>query len=325
MNLKKHLWTTGVAAAGMAALTNMAPGLATAKSMTTVTEVTNWFAEPEQGGQWDAQLNGYFKEQGLDMTTKQGGPQVSDIPLVAAGKVTFGMASADSILQARAQGIPIVAIFTDFQIDPQVLIWHAGQPIMGFPDLNGHPVYVSGSSPYWQYLLHKYHLTKAQTRSYTGSLVNFVQDPKAVTQGYVTEEPYTLSHQGVKVKYELVADSGFDPYQNLMFTTEKEIQEHPDVVRAFVKASRMGWENYLAHPEATDNYMKTYSPDLIPAAMLFAVKQEAPLIEGGSAKVHGIGYMTAARWNLLAAQMKQTGMLPKNFSASGAFTDKFLS
>ncbi len=315
----------GLAAAlGLTALASAQGGIVSAKSLTRTSEVMNWFAEPEQGGQWDAQMNGYFKAQGLQMTTRQGGPQVSAIPLVAAGKATFGMSSADSILLARKQGIPIVAVFADFQTDPQVLIWHAGQPIKGFQNFNGHPVYVSSSTPYWQYLLRKYRLTHAQTRTYTGSLVNFVQNPRAVIQGYVTEEPYTLSHQGVRVHYELIARSGFDPYQNVMFTTEREIKQHPAVVRAFVKATQMGWENYLAHPVATDSFMKTYGPDLIPAAMLYAVRQETPLIRGGEAKAHGIGYMSAARWNLLASQMEGVGMLPKNFKVTGAFTDQFL-
>ena len=317
-------WIMALAAIGAAALTTVQGGAASAKSLTHATEVMNWFAEPEQGGQWDAQMNGYFKAQGLQMTTQQGGPQVSAIPLVAAGKATFGMSSADSILLARQQGIPIVAVFADFQVDPQVLIWHAGQPIKGFQNFNGHPVYVSSSSPYWQFLLRKYRLAHAQTLTYTGSLVNFVQNQRSIIQGYATEEPYTLSHQGVKIHYELIARSGFDPYQNVMFTTEKEIKLHPAVVRAFVRATQLGWKNYLAHPAPTDAFMKTYAPDLIPAAMLYAVKQATPLVKGGYAATHGIGYMTAARWNLLAAQMKGAGMLPKNFKATGAFTDQFL-
>lgn len=258
------------------------------------------------------------------MTTAQGGPQVSSIPLVAAGKYTFGMSSADNILLARQQGIPIVAIFAAFQIDPQVLLWHSASKVKGFEDLNGHPVYVSGASPYWKYLTAKFHLNKAQQMQYTGSLVPFVHDPNAVIQGYETAEPYTLAKQKVGIKYELIADSGFDPYQNVMFTTEKEIQDHPDVVAAFVKASQQGWYQYLSNPTSGDDVIVKDSPNYTTAQMLFAVKQEAPLIKGGQAAAHGIGYMSKQRWETLASQMATVGMLPKGFHVDSAFTDQFI-
>ncbi len=319
--------------AGLAAAVTVASGslpafetsaAAFAATLTKATEVTNWFAEPEQGGQWEAQAKGDYAKLGLDMTTNQGGPQVSSIPLVASGKYTFGMASADSILQARQQGIPVVAIFSPYQIDPQVLIWHKSSSIKSFKDINGHPVYVSTAAPYWQYLKSKYKLTKSQQMTYTGSLVPFIHNPLAVIQGFATAEPYTLAKDKVSVSYELIANSGFNPYQNLMFTTEKEIKDHPNVVAAFVKASQQGWYQYLTNPTAGDSLIVKNSPDYTKPQLLYAVKEEKPLIVGGIAAKHGIGYMTPQRWNRLAKQMEQVGMLPKGFDASSAFTDKFI-
>lgn len=297
---------------------------ASAATLTKASEVTNWFAEPEQGGQWEAQAKGDYRKVGLDMMTNQGGPQVSSIPLVASGKYTFGMTSADSILLARQQGIPIVAIFSPYQIDPQVLIWHKSSGIKGFNTLNGHPVYVSAAAPYWQYLKSKYKLAKSQQMTYTGSLVPFIHNPSAVIQGFATAEPYTLAKDKVSISYELIANSGFDPYQNLMFTTEKEIKDHPNVVAAFVKASQQGWYQYLTSPTAGDSLIVKDSPDYTKPQLMYAVEHEKPLIDGGIAAKHGIGYMTSQRWNRLAKQMEQVGMLPKGFDASSAFTDKFI-
>lgn len=312
---------------GMAAMmATMAPfdQVFAASSTTKVTQVMNWFAEPEQGGQWAAQVNGDYSKLGLDMTTVQGGPQVSAITMVAAGKYTFGMTTADGLLQARAQGIPVVAVFADFQTNPQVLIWHSDSGIKGFADMNGHPVYVSSGSVYWAYLTKKYHLTTAKQMSYTGSLVPFVHNNKAVIQGYTTEEPFTLKNEHVSVDYALVAKSGYNPYQNVMFTTEKEIQDHPDVVKAFVQASQEGWEQYLKNPTATDKVIQKDAPTLTDSAIAYAVKQQTPLIEGGDAKTQGIGYMSKARWTTLAKQMESVGLLPKSTDVNAAFTDEFL-
>ncbi|GGJ12728.1 ABC transporter substrate-binding protein [Alicyclobacillus cellulosilyticus] len=289
-----------------------------------VSQVMNWFAEPEEGGQFDAQVTGLYQKMGLNMKTDQGGPQVSTVPLVASGKYTFGMASADTILLARAQGIPVVAIFAVFQTDPQVLIWHAGQPIHGFSDMNGHPVYVSSASPYWKYLVLKYHLDQAQQMQYTGSLVPFIHSPNAVIQGFVTNEPWVLKNKGVKVQYKLIADSGFNPYQNVLFTTEEEIQKHPDIVAKYVKASQQGWRHYFKDPGPAHAQIKKLNPDMSPALMHFAWEQEKPLIQGGDAQVHGIGYMTKARWQQLAKQLEQVGLLKPGFKVDGAFTNQFI-
>jgi NitT/TauT family transport system substrate-binding protein len=294
------------------------------KTTQSVSQVMNWYAQPEQGGQWDAQQENLYQKAGLQMTTKQGGPQVSTIPLVAAGKYTFGMASADSILLARAQGIPIVAIFAPLQEDPQVLIWHSSAAIKSFADMNGHPVYVSAASPYWAYIKSKYKLNDAKQMTYTGSLVNFVHSNDAVIQGYVTQEPYVLKQEHVPVKYELVADSGFNPYQNVMFTTEQEIKAHPDVVKAFVKASQEGWQDFLQSPSATDNEIHKLNSDLSINEMDYSVKTEKPLVTGGDAKQHGIGYMSEANWTKLEKQMKQTGLLKSDVNVNSAFTDQFL-
>lgn len=325
----KSMWkkrtTVGTLTMTMTAAITLAPMMqASAASSTPITQVMNWFAEPEQGGQFAAQANGDYAAVGLAATTLQGGPQVSDITLVASGKDTFGMASADTILLARQQGIPVVAIFSAFQVDPQVLIWHAKSGIKRFSDMNGHPVYVSGSAPYWKYISTKYKLTKSQQMTYTGSLVPFVHDAKAVIQGYVTEEPLTLKNDHVPISFQLVANSGFDPYQNLMFTTEQEIQQHPDVVAAFVKASQKGWYEYLSNPSSGNKLILQDSPDYSSAQLSYAVTKETPLIEGGEAATHGIGYMSKQRWALLASQMVHVGMLPKGFDASSAFTDKFI-
>src|SRR6202035_4951658 len=85
-------------------------------TLTPSSQVSNWFAESAHGGQFAAALNKEYAKQNLDMTTDQGGPSVSTVPLVASGKYMFGMFSADQILLARQDGVPLVAVFAPFQI-----------------------------------------------------------------------------------------------------------------------------------------------------------------------------------------------------------------
>ncbi|OUM94406.1 MAG: myristoyl transferase [Thermobacillus sp. ZCTH02-B1] len=293
------------------------------RELVKVTQVTNWFAEPEHGGQYAALMKGFYEEAGLDMTILPGGPQVSATQIVGSGNAEFGMTQADSLLLAREQGIPIVAIAATFQKNPQGLIYHADQDIRDFPDLNGRTVFVAPGAAYWEYLKKKYDL-KVEERSYTGSLAGFISDPASVTQGYITSEPFSLKQQGIETGMLLHADAGYDPYANVLFTTERMIRERPDLVRAFIEASVKGWDYYKDHYEEIHPFLREYNPDLTLEAMEYGAKAQMDLVYGGDAAEGGVGIMTEERWRTLADQMLEIGMLKEDPDVTKAFTNEFL-
>lgn len=294
------------------------------KEAVAVTQVTNWFAEPEHGGQYAAVVKEFYKEAGMDMTLTPGGPQVSSTQIVSSGKALFGMTQADDLLLARKQGIPLVAIAALFQTNPQGLIYHSGQNIKGFADLNGHTVYVASAASYWEYQKKKFVLNKVQEMKYTGSLVNFMNDPGAVTQGYITSEPFTLKGKGIDVEMLLNADSGYNPYANVLFTTEKTIKEQPELVKAYVAASIKGWNYYKDHSDEINQYLHEKNPDISLDAMKYGAEKQMDFVYGGDAKAHGVGYMSAERWNALMDQLLEIKLLEKKEDVSNIFTNDFL-
>jgi NitT/TauT family transport system substrate-binding protein len=295
-----------------------------AKTPAKATLVLNWFAEPEHGGNFAALAKGFYKEAGLDMTLMPGGPSVSSTQIVASGKAEFGMANSDDILVARQEGIPIVAIATAFQKSPQVLVYHKDSGIKDFADLNGHKVYVSSTASFWLYMKNKFKLDKAQEMKYNGSLVNFVSDPQAVTQGYVTSEPYTLQQQGVNFGTLLVADSGYNVYANVYFTTEKMIAEHPDLVKAFVEATVKGWDYYKDHYEEINPSIHEKNPDMSLDMMKYSARTEMEFAFGGDAATKGTGTMSAERWTEVQKQLMEVGVIKKAEPVDKVFTTKFL-
>jgi NitT/TauT family transport system substrate-binding protein len=294
------------------------------KKLTAVTQVTNWFAEPEHGGQYAALMKGFYKDAGIDMTIQSGGPQVSATQIVAAGKAQFGMTQADDLLVARQQGIPIVAIAALFQKNPQCLIYHKNDDIKGFADLNGHKVYVSTAAGYWEYIKKQFKLDKVQEMKYTGQLVNFINDPTAVTQGYVTSEPFTLKQQGVDVSVLLNADSGYNPYANVLFTTEKMLKENPDLVKAYVEASVKGWNYYKDHADEVNPFIKEKNPDMTLEAMKYGAQAQTDLVFGGDAATGGVGIMSGERWSTLMKQLVDLGILKQKEDVSKVFTNDYL-
>lgn len=296
----------------------------TPKEAVKSTLVLNWFAEPEHGGNFAALAKGFYKDAGLDMTQMNGGPSVSSTQIVASGKADFGMANADDILVARQEGIPIVAIATAFQKSPQALFYHKESGIQDFSDLNGHKVYVASTASFWLYMKTKFNLDKAQEMKYTGSLVNFVNDPQSVTQGYVTSETYTLQQQGVDFGTLLNADSGYNIYAGVYFTTEKMIKDHPDRVKAFVEATVKGWDYYKDHSDEINPEIQKQNPDMPLDMMKFSAEKEMDFAFGGDASTNGTGTMSEARWTELQKQLMDVGVLKKAEPIGNVFTLEFL-
>ncbi|MEK4749354.1 ABC transporter substrate-binding protein [Niallia sp. FSL W8-0177] len=284
--------------------------------------VTNWFAQPEHGGNYAALKQDFYKEEGLDMTIEPGGPQISSTQIVASGKAQFGYTQAEDVLIARDKGIPLVAIGAIFQKSPQVLIGHEGA-LKDFKDLDGKTVYTAPGSGYWEYIK-KANDLEVKDMAYTGSLSTFIDDPNAVTQGYVTSEPYVLEQDGVKTDYLFIHDSGFETYANVIFTTEDVIKDNPELVQSFMKATTKGWEYYRDHSDEINPFLKEKNPDLSMELMDYGAKAEEELIFGGDAKERGFGYMSDERWTMLQDELLDLGIIKKKEDVSKIFTNKYL-
>ena len=295
-----------------------------AKKLMAVTQVTNWFAEAEHGGNYTALVKGFYKDAGLDMTIQSGGPGISATQIVGSGKAQFGMGQADEILLARANGIPLVAIMATFQTNPQALMFHGDQNIKSVSDLNGRKVYVSAGSTYWEYFQKKYKLDKVTQMKYTGDLTAFINDPTSVIQCYITSEPYTMKQKGIDIKYLLNADSGFSPYGNIMYTTESFLKEHPDEVKAFVEATVKGWNYYKDNYQEIDPDIQKKNPDTPLDALDYGAKALQPLVFEGDAAKYGVGYMSKQRWDELGQQLVSIGLIKSSEDVSKAYTTDFL-
>jgi NitT/TauT family transport system substrate-binding protein len=286
--------------------------------------VTNWFAQPEHGGNYAALKKGFYKDEGIDVTVEPGGPKISSTQIVASGKAQFGYSQAEDILIARDKGIPLVVIGAIFQKSPYVFISHEESGVKDFSDLNGKNIYTAPGVGYWEYIKKKYKLDEAKELSYTGQLNTFIDDPQAVTQGYITSEPFALDQQGVKNSTLLIHDSGFQPYGNVIFTTEKMIKENPELVQKFINATVKGWEYYKDHSDEINPFLKEKNPDLDEEAMKYGAEAQKDLIFGGDAETNGFGYMSEERWKTLQDQLLDLDIIKKDEDISKVYTTEFL-
>ena len=285
---------------------------------------TDWYPQPEMGGFYQAQLQGLYKEEGLDVTIAPGGPFVTAEQQVATGAAQFAMGSSDQVLVKVSRGLPLIAVAATMQQDPQAIMLHANSPVKDFPDLEGHQVAIKPGSIWFQYLLHRYHFNSVREIPATYSVANFLQDPDYIQQCFVTSEPYFARKGGAAVRTLLISSTGYQPYR-VYFTSTKFLSEHPDIIAKFVKASTQGWKNYLADPSMTDAAIGKLNPAMSPEQMAFSVRtlQAQHFIDGdGNAESH-LGHFTDARWASTYQQLVALKVTDKAIDPKTAYTMQF--
>jgi NitT/TauT family transport system substrate-binding protein len=262
------------------------------------TYMTNWYAQAEHGGFYQAVATGLYKKYGLDVTIKMGGPQVNIVQMMAAGQAECVMGSSDlQMMQMREGGVPVVNVAAVFQKDPQVLIAH--DDVKKFEDLKGKTILIASSAQrgYWPWLKAKYGFTDAQTRPYTFNIQPFVADKNTAQQGYLTSEPFAIAKAGVKANTLMFSDQGYPAYATTISCMEKTVKERNAAVASFVKASMEGWKSYLADPAPANALIKKDNPNMTDEQLAYSVAKlkEMGMVTGGDAARLGIGGLNEQR------------------------------
>jgi NitT/TauT family transport system substrate-binding protein len=295
-----------------------------------VTFGTDWKAEAEHGGFYQAIATGIYKKYGLDVTLRQGGPQVNHAQLLAAGVLDFNLASNSfGPLNFVEQTIPMVAIAAMFQKDPSVLIAHPSVGNDDFTALKGKPIMISGDTRtgWWLFLKQKFGYTDDQIRPYNFSVAPFLANPQAIQQGYLSSEPFTIEKAGVKPIVMLLADAGYASYGSILQCSAKMASEKPDLVQRFVNASIEGWYSYLnGDPTPGNDLIKKDNPEMTDATIAYGIAKikEYGIVDSGDAKQLGIGAMTDARWRDFFDTMVKAGLYPATMDYKKAFTLQFV-
>jgi NitT/TauT family transport system substrate-binding protein len=294
-----------------------------------VTLGTDWKAEAEHGGYYQALATGIYKKHGLDVSLRQGGPQVNQSQLLAAGRIDFSVASNSFIpLNFVKEGIPMVAVAALFQKDPAVLIAHKGVGNDSLADLKGKPIMIGGDTRvgWWLFLKAKFGYSDNQIRTYDFNIAPFLANPQAVQQGYATSEPYLIEKAGVEPNVFLIADAGYASYASILETSQKLVKEKPDLVRRFVQASIEGWKSYMTgDPSPANALIKKDNPEETDDLLAYAIAtmKKYGIVDGGP-NGPGIGTMTDARWADFFKVMSDEGLYPKTLDYHKAYTLRFV-
>jgi NitT/TauT family transport system substrate-binding protein len=304
---------------------------ASAQALDKVTFGTNWVAEAEHGGFYQALADGTYKKYGLDVTIVPGGPNANNRILLPVGKIDFYM-SANTLqaFDAVEQNVPTIEVASMFQKDPQVLIAHPDQNIKKLIDLKRLTLFISkeGVATYFQWLKADFGFKEEQVKPYTFNPQPFLADKKSAMQGYVTSEPFAIEKQGnFKPKIFLLANEGFSSYSTLIETRRELVEKKPDLVQRFVDASIIGWYNYIyGDNKAANAIIKRENPEMSDDLLAYSVAKmkEYGIVDSGDSLSLGVGAMTDARMQDFFDKMVRAGVVKAGLDYRKSYTLKFV-
>jgi NitT/TauT family transport system substrate-binding protein len=331
MPLAKILWTT---LAGLAVWAVMASPPVCAQTTQTHDKVsigTNWVAEAEHGGFYQALADGTYRKYGLDVNIVQGGPNTNNRILLPVGKLDFYL-SANTLqgFDAVAENIPTVEVAALFQKDPQVLIAHPDPAAQKFTDLKNLTLFISkeGMATYFQWLKADYGFSESRVKPYTFNPQPFLADKKSAMQGYVTSEPFAIEKAAhFKPKVFLLADQGFSTYSTLIETRRDLVDKNPGLVQRFVDATIIGWYHYIYSRNALGNELiKNQNPEMTDDLLAYSVAamKQHGIVDSGDSSSFGIGAMTDVRMKSFFDEMVRAGVVKPDLDYRKAYTLQFV-
>lgn len=298
-----------------------------------VTFATNWLADPEAGGYYQALVDGTYEKYGLDVTILPGGPSSNGGMLLIAGKIEFFMGGdmIGDFLDVQ-NDIPLITVAADFQKNPQCFMSHPGVGLDKWSDLPHAPVaYVSAGAvnTFWAWMRVAYGFKDDAIKPYNFNSAPFIVDKHSIQQGYITSEPFQVEKEGhFKPNVFLLADYGYDTYSTQIVTRREIVEKNPDMVQRFVDASAIGWYNYLYHDNSKANArIKRDNPEMTDEQIAFSIAKlkEHGIVDSGDTLTKGIGAMTDQRWADFYKKMVEAGVVKAGIDYKKAYTLQFVN
>jgi NitT/TauT family transport system substrate-binding protein len=324
----------GAAGLALAApLLELLPHRVRAQTLEKVSFHTDWRAQAEHGGYYQAIAAGLYRKAGIECDLRQGGPSLNISQLLLAGRVDMAMSNSFEAFAFVREDAPFFTIAAIFQKDPQVLIGHPDTGFDSFDKLKGRTLLIGagGRVIYWPYLRRKYGLSDSQVRPYTFNMAPFLADKNVVQQGFLSSEPYSIERAlGRPPSVLLIADAGFSAYQTTIAISRKMAAEKKDLVQRFVDASLEGWAQYLKGGpaiEAANALIKQANPEQTDDRIAYAIKvmNERGIVLSGDALEGGVGAMSERRWQDFYQQMVEVDVLPKGLDVARTHTLEFVN
>ena len=306
--------------------------ISTEDNLIEITFATDWKAQAEQGGFYQALAAGLYEKNGLKVKIIQGSANVNVPRLIASNSVEFGIGSNSFIpLNMVANKIPGKAVMAIFQKDPQIIMTHPDSDIRNLKDMRDLPIMISDASigAFWLWLKSKYDFNDNQIRKKTFSLAPFLSNKSSIQQGYLTSEPFLVEREaGFTPRVFLLADYGYPSYGAMVLASSNVLKNNPEIVKAFIDASIEGWRQYIYDdPSLGNELIMLENNEMKEDILLQAIKKirNYELVSNEISKGLDIGLMTDIKWESFFKTMSINGVYEKDLEWRESFTLDFIN
>ena len=275
-----------------------------------------WKHQFQFAGYYAAIEQGFYRAVGLEVTLLEPPPSIEPGQQVVRGNAEFGVASSDLVVM-RAHGSRVVALAPIYQHSPLVFLVSANSGISHIHELSGKRVAIESHAAellaYLQY--ERLPLTSLDLSSHSYDVSELIDGKVDALSAYSTDEPFLLEEAGLDYLLFNPRAGGIDFYGDTLFTTQEQIEKHPERVRNFLNASLQGWEYALEHSdEIVDLILTRYSQRHTREHLAFEAEKTRRLI---LPDVVEIGYNNLGRWRHIADTYRELGMIPADASLDG--------
>ncbi|HWQ45762.1 MAG TPA: ABC transporter substrate-binding protein [Longilinea sp.] len=292
--------------------------------LTQVTLQLNRAHNSGYGGFYAADQEGLYARQGLAVSFLTGSADVDPILPVVNGEAQFGIAPAEAVIAARSQGLPVKAVVVLHQHSPVVFFSLNEYGIDHPEDLTGQTIRVSSSTVSMLHAVLSHMGFEPDSYSelvLPASVDAFLHGGAVVWTAYSTDLSVELEFLGYDLNYIYPDDYGVHFYGDVIFTTEEIIENQPDLVEGFVRASLAGYRRALQDLETVGSYTIEYDPELDLDLQLLILQSSLPLINTGTVPV---GSMQAEHWQAMIDILRDDGVVETSLQAEDVFDNQFI-
>ena len=294
----------------LAAFALAGPGQVLADSVAHVSLQLKWHHQFQFAGYYAALDQGYYRDAGIDVDIREGGPNVSPTDAVAEGRADFGVGTS-AVLLARARGARVVVLAQIFQHSPAILL--LARPLASPSDwsaLRQARLMDAPDSDDIAAMLQRHGVDyRAMPRvPHSGDPATIADGNADAMIGYSTNEPWYFAARGWPYGVLSPRDSGIDFYGDNLVVSQRLLEAQPEMVRRFRDATLRGWRFAMDHPEAVvDVILKRYPQGKNREALLFEATRTTPLVQSD---LVDLGYQSMARWRAIAQTYQSLGAMP---------------
>jgi NitT/TauT family transport system substrate-binding protein len=317
-------WATGCVATVLAIALFSACGRQEANEPPDLVSVRlKWLHQAQFAGMYVADQRGFYAEENIEVALHEGGLEYDEIEQVALGQDDFAVVEASHVIVARGNDRPVVACAAIYRVYPSVYFSLRGSGIERPQDFVGRRVMVNPVDYILPAMMERLGLDMSQIEAVPPSydMSAFFAGEVDVWSGYLTAQVVAARERGAEIDVIYPGHYGIHVYGDVIIVSEELIEENPDLVERFLRATLRGWRYAIENPDQAAAMTLEYDPTLDLSRETASMAAQIPLIHTGEDQ---IGWMRDEIWQEIHQLLLDSGRLARPVDVDEVYAMAFL-